>query len=593
MTPPAHAPKERALLLGLTVFGVWLFAPWDVEADIVYLRNGNQIQGEVVRRADQKVTVRFPGGSLDIAPREILRIETESRLSYLMSEGEKHIGRKDFRGALEFLELAEEEFPGSGQVKERLSAVREQYARSLLERRCLDEAREAFTEILERTPRHHQATAALRSIDKQFKQAQIDEARAIHELTIGSFASSHEKLKKIYADFPDRRESIAEHLGTALIGLGNQAAERDDFTTAETRYREAITTDPDLVATAAPGYVAIKIRQLRPRFELNDHEALLAGAESALEVLPSDPVLNYFRGHALEGLGRWKEAAEVYLRVTGQSRPRDLKASLEVLKRTVETKILGAGARDQPTESPDAVLPGKWREIRTQHFVIYHRNNTVGRAVAQVAESSYERLFHELELTTHWYKPCKVYIYPSRDTFFKRTGNHNWMGGVHRVTGNTGALAQHQIETFQQQPRLAQTVIPHEIAHAMFIHRLRYRGTAPIWLKEGFAIWAEPEFVRKHYRSLVTQAFDLHRLTPATDLVRRSTYPEGKDINLFYAQCYSFCDFLISRGGLRRFVKFSEELSLAPDSLGVLLKRHYRLPGPVAFGNAWRAKIGR
>ncbi len=559
-------------------------------ADIIYLRNGNQVQGEIVRRGGDSITVRFPGGFLEIPSREVVRVESESRLDYLLSEGEKHLKRKDFEGALDFLESARAEFPSSTRVYQRIDKAREELAFHLADTRRLERAEEALEKLLVAMPNHPTAAKRLESVRRERETARREEALGIRELAEGATASGHRRLKKIYDEYPGRRHAVAPYLASAVADLADAALEQGDLTRAERLYMEAITLVPDLLPRVVPGYVLLKAMQLKPLFDLNHYEPLLAGTDAALEVVPSSPVLNYFRAHALEGLGRWREAAEIYLRITGESRPPDLRAALPTLKRLAEAVLLRRG--DEEQSPADEVLPGTWRVVRTEHFVVHHRNERIGREVAQVAEATYDRLFGQLELKTHWYSPCELYIHPDRDDFAGLTdAGHGWIGGSHRISGGRGALSVHRIDTFQTQPRLAQTVIPHEVGHAMLTHRLRYRGTIPLWINEGFATWNEPRFVHDHHQRLVRQAAQLNALIPVTELVRRQTYPSDADVRLFYAQCFSVSDFLIRMHGLRRFMSFAEELSLSPTSLGLLLRRHYRLNGAPGLDHAWQGSI--
>jgi tetratricopeptide (TPR) repeat protein len=564
-------------------------------ADVITLLNGNQIHGEIIRRGERSVTVKFPGGVIEIQERDIASIEGESRAAYLLAEGEKHLRRQDFDGAIRYFESALEEKPDSAGAQERLLKARQLRADDLSRRGLIEEARDAYQGLLRSRPGDEAARLRVEELSAEIRAAAEEEALGKEEIESGRIEAGYARLKKLYDRYLGRRESITPALARALVALGNHEIQRRQFKSAEAYYLEALALDPDLVPEVEPGYVYVKSQELRQPFQQGEHAVLLKESDKALEVVPASPVLQYLRGHALEGLGRPKEAAEVYRRIVGEkASPGDVK-NLDVLKRLAENVLLSLDSK-QPAAEPRnnvEVLPGRWRVIETEHFTVHHRNHAVGSEVARVAEATYQRLHTLLGLKTHWYRRCEIYIFPRKAEFDAISGRHAWMGGRHRIVSSGGALAEHRIDTYQTQPRLAQTVIPHEIGHAMLAHRLLYRGSLPLWLNEGFAIWVEPEFVHQYYGRLVRHAVESGSALSVNDVVRAAEYPVEDRVKLFYAQSYSIAKALIDAGGLEKFLSFAAELALSNESLGALLKRHYNLNGIPGLDGFWRGSISQ
>lgn len=579
---------SRLASAGLLLVHVALTARF-ATADIIFLKNGNQLQGEVVTEAEDQITVSIPGGTLRIPRREVLRVENETRLAYLLAEGEKHAGRRDFTGALEFFRLALEEEPDSHAARRSLQLTQERLAEHLAGENLLEQARDAYLGLLDLSPDHPTARQRIETIDSRIEEVDLEIQRADSLLGRGQLERGYARLKDVYESYPERRSDLNRPLGQAAIELGHRAFEEEDWEESEQRYLEALSFDPDLLPVVEPRYAYLKVEQLKPLVNEGKFETILGESEKALDMLPTNDFLHYFRAIGLEGVSRRREAAQIYVKLSQREAPADPVASIDTLRREAAARLSNRQPEDlrTATKAIEKVLPGKWRKLTTEHFVVYHRNNEIGQRVAAVAELTYDRLFRAMGLSTHWYKPCDVFIHPTQEEFMASTDNHKWSGGAHFIAQRNGVLKSHRIESFQTQPRLLQAIIPHEVTHAMLAHYLRYRQTVPLWLNEGLAARSEPMAVHRYYQRIVRQALEVGVALRATDLTRAAVYPDGRSVQLFYAHCFSVCDYLIQLRGLKTFLRFSEQLTMAPDSLTLLLRRFYRIDGPTALQNRW------
>ena len=263
------------------------------------------------------------------------------------------------------------------------------------------------------------------------------------------------------------------------------------------------------------------------------------------------------------------------------------------LRREAEAKLLKKESV-APTLHPRAreVLSGDFRERKTQHFTVRHKNVEIGEEVAAAAEKSYAEIFKALQCATQIKNPVQVLIYPTKEEYVAASGLQSWSGGAHQIARKMGDLSDHRIYSFQDQPRLTTGVLPHEIAHALLQHRLNYPDKIPLWANEGFAVLREPEYFHRYYRRILSQNLAQKTLYPFKDILSSPEYPKER-VELFYAQCFSTVEFLVSEEGLDNFVNFLKSLSRPGADFDSNLQRYYKMVSALALENRWIAWFER
>ncbi|HVR74343.1 MAG TPA: hypothetical protein VMT52_08425 [Planctomycetota bacterium] len=562
-----------------------------VHADVILLWNGNEIHGEVLKEEGNRVIVQFPGGILELDRKQVRSVRRQARSEYLIDEAEKLLRRGENQAAVgAYLEAAQED-PGSSRAQKGLLEAREEHALELEGLGRYAEARSAFEEILLSNPAHERAIQEIEVIDETLLEAKREEERGLEEVASGDVEQGAWRLQRIFDRFPDRRKAIARPLGSAIIREGNRLLQEENWVGAEAWYLRALSVDPELLPFLRNQFVWSKVRQIEPLVRAGDFVAVEAETSEGLEVDPLNTILHFYRGLALEAKGKPRDAAEEYLLVTEGKRPSSLEASVMALRQAAEAKLVEA-SKAAPTAAPASrqVLAGGFREMRTEHFMILHRNAELAREVALVAERTYAETFRALECQTHLINPMRVEVHPTREEYVA-SGRQSWSGGAHQIARKRGELSEHRISTFQDEPRLLTGVLPHEIAHALLAHRLNYPDEIPLWANEGFAVWREPEYLHGYYRKLLYQESARKTLIPLEDLLFRVEYP-GERVDLFYAQSYSVAEFLISLDSLATFLTFVKHVGNTRGSFDAALKRHFKIAGLKALETQWRGWVG-
>jgi tetratricopeptide (TPR) repeat protein len=559
-----------------------------VFADVIVLKNGNEIHGEILREGQDRLVVKFSGGIIQVPRRRIETIERESRRSYLLELAETQMRRKSYEEALSTLEEAARVDPSSGRTISLLQEARQDFGLSLRELGRYQEAVEVFRLVLQGEPDHSGAKRHVREIDAILRQALREEENARRSLRSGAdLDDTLGRLETLFDRFPDRRDQIGPMLALALGRRGDRRLGKRDLEGAEEDYTRAISINPDLAPKVRWQYTTIKIQKLDALARAGKYRDVEKESLQGLEVNPASPALRFYQALALESRGKTREAAERYLRIADVRRPPDLEGSVAELRRAAEKALVEAGTVN-PSGSPHAGTTDSatFTQLPRRHFVVHHRNRTFAREVADVAEETYSRLFTMLGCREHLREKIQIYVYPTKAEYLKDSGMQSWSGGAHQLARIRGNLTEHRIYCHQDQPQLLGGILPHEVAHALLAHRVGYQRKIPLWANEGFAVYSEPQYVHRYYTRILRQEKARRNLIALRDVLTLPSYPEDK-VDVFYGQSFGVAKFLIEQRGMPTYIRFLEELSNNQGSLESLLKIVYGFTSISALESRW------
>jgi len=592
---PALPSAVAIVAVAAIALGAILLGAGAARADVVVLKNGNEIQGEVLEANDERLVVRFPGGVIRLWRKDVAEVRSQKRTTYLIEVGEKQLLRKSYPEAIETFRSGLRESPDSEELARRLAEARGRYAAHLGELRRFAEALALYRELAKERPGDESIVEEIHAIDAERRDGLREEERALAELTSGDVETGVWRCRKVFDSFPDRRAAIAGPLADGLARQAKALRAKGRLADAIEELDSALAVSPTAVDRVRDLYVECTLELVPAHAQQGEFEHVGKLAARALEIAPTDTALRFFYGLSKEGSGDALGAAELYASILGERSPQPEQASrvVDTLRRRAEADVAATRPKLASVRAQLAaeVLPGEWRTLTTTHFTILHRNEHIGREVALVAEHAYTELFRVLECTTHWQSRCTIQIFPAKDEYLATVGLGEWSGAAHRLDSRRGALSEHRIYTYQGQPRLADGLLRHELAHALLVHRLNYPQSVPLWANEGFAVAVEPAYMHQHYDRIAAEALAREALIPLDDLLEKTSYPDA-DVDLFYAQSQSLVRYLLGRkGGLPRFVEFLRDVSSSGVPLATALERHYRFASLLALENRWRAAL--
>jgi hypothetical protein len=216
---------------------------------------------------------------------------------------------------------------------------------------------------------------------------------------------------------------------------------------------------------------------------------------------------------------------------------------------------------------------------RTPNFVVQTPSAQLAEQFAKAAE----QYRHELAIAwlgepmPDWSQPCVVTA---------RVGSNLGAGGATTFVFDHGEVFGWRMTIQGSQARILDSVLPHEITHMIFA--CRFRQPVPRWADEGAATSVEhPNERAKHYRML-GQFLRTNRGIAFNRMFAMEEYP--RDIMPLYAQGYTLCEYLIRKGGRRKFVEFLDD-ALESEQWSAAIQRHYGLQDVGALQSAWLAWV--
>ncbi|MBU2102057.1 MAG: peptidase MA family metallohydrolase [Candidatus Omnitrophota bacterium] len=208
-----------------------------------------------------------------------------------------------------------------------------------------------------------------------------------------------------------------------------------------------------------------------------------------------------------------------------------------------------------------AQIPQGYRELRSEHFLIYYPasiDEGYVRSTADVLEGYYRDITQEFNLVRDnlwlWDNRAKVFIAADKQEYVSTFKCPSWSGACVDYRDKI-------IYTYPHQHNRA-SIFAHELTHIIFREYVG-SGKLPLWLDEAAALYVESKHVSNPYaRSmyLIRRAIKDNTYIKFSDL--NQMRPEGLSssgtgsVSLFYLESYSIISFLVGRYGRDHFSQF-------------------------------------
>ncbi|MGE0713680.1 MAG: hypothetical protein AB7N76_21695 [Planctomycetota bacterium] len=504
MTARPLLPRARpAPLLGLLALAL---AAAPALADVVKLRNGAEIRGEVLRDDAEGVVVRTSGGKVSLPRKEVASVERESPGATLVVRARQALTQGRVTRAKVLLERAKGE-KDAGAAREA--------------GRLLEELERAPAPAPEVRPGQRGGPAAPKDpFDIPEEEALF---RELEREAQTSKAARSELLGRLAARGRERydQKQLKEAVGDAR---------RARALAAQLSLPEA--TQNNLRDLENAARLVLARRALRQR----DSALALAAAEpvaGAAKDLPRPYALaaHYLYGRALEASNRVREGEASYRRAID----RDLGASGHLMTYRELARLASVGV---PIDEHSPGVGKGWSWIETNHFAILHQLSAdaeLGNRFEGWHAAVCERLGLRNKLPRDLER-IPVFIYADEAGYRHSAGARAWTAGhAQRMASSFDDDDEARAVYFYPSPRFEE-VARHEIAHVLVWDALG-DPLLPCWASEGAALYAEPDASRAHRLQLAARYRE--HLKPAKDYLARMRLPateDNKEIMLFYIQ---------------------------------------------------------
>lgn len=573
---PFSALGAGALLLCVLATG-----SGPLRADIIRLKTGGVLRGEIIRQDDKTITLRVPYGTMSIEKSHVKSVQKEDALRALLREAAALLtdGRTD--AAARKLEEAVGRFPASASAREKLAAVYRRRAAALREAGRSLEADGVYRRILELAPGDDEAAEYTAKVDEIRTSSDAAEKEAWLLVSLGRCREALEIFDRLAVFVPASVERNRKAIAEAHAGYGRRLLEFQRFTEARSHYQKAASLDPELnskfrreIVIARFSPIVTEINAKGGTLSQARWQALAAELKAIVTLDDDNPHLHYALAVCYHELGQFRDAAIEYGHVTGEKPDlENLPGSLAALQEAAKKKTQAAPIiLSFPQGRFTDVRPGPSQILETTHFIIHHHNDELALLMARAAEYFLTRnykVFLDAMPAKPWPKKCHIYISPSHAEYLKNSRQADWSPAMASTSAVAGELEDHHIMTYQTVEDLLPSHLSHEITHIIHGAVINYTGGSPTWLREGIAVRQEPWWKRIRMAKVIREARKQDNLLKLEEILNQQGYPDGKLVNLFYAQSYALVEALRRAGSKGQFVRFCRQV-LDRDALKII-----------------------
>jgi hypothetical protein len=218
-------------------------------------------------------------------------------------------------------------------------------------------------------------------------------------------------------------------------------------------------------------------------------------------------------------------------------------------------------------------------KFRSANFIVDATDPRLAQQFALAAEDYRSKLAISWlgEELPKWYQPCPVKVI---------VGPNLGAGGATTFIFDRGEVFGWNMSIQGSQERVLDSVLPHEITH--MIYASHFRRPLPRWADEGGATSVEHYSERNKQRAMLDQFLRTGRGIAFSKMFAMTEYPS--DILPLYAEGYSAAEFLIQRGGRRKYIEFLDD-GLKDGNWAAALQKNYHLQSLGELQKTWLAWV--
>jgi tetratricopeptide (TPR) repeat protein len=526
-------------------------------ADVIHLKNGKTLRGEVVKEDETHVTVRVPFGEIKLKKSDIEAIERQTPQEYRMDLGRQMLAAQNYSRAVALFEEAYLAQRDNLDAKRILCSAYELLGKNCRELHRFSEAREALSKLLKLDPDGemipHKAAALLKTIQAEEQDAELILNKASQLAAAQEWSKAIVAFEELITYTADARIKAGPPMARCHVHRAAELCKAGKIDEATANLESALKYDPALADSIENFYTSCALPGILNSLERGEIPAARTALKRVLSFAPANPSVLYAAGRLEEALGKFPNAADCYAHALRMRTPGTGRDTVKNLRQTLEKNLNIQGERlvintdFAQLEEFARTSDGPAQKFESDHFIVFHYNETLARQVAGAAEYHRDRIASELSLTGTWRGKAKIFLHRTQQEYTAATAQPEWTGGSSKFSFSGGQIHDPQVHSWQTSPRLLKSVLPHEIAHLVVNANLGDAASLPKSLHEGFAVLMEPRFRQDYFLNFLRVRLKSQDFIPLADLLIAKDYP--RDPEFFYAEGFAILQFICQEKG--------------------------------------------
>ncbi|RME81762.1 MAG: hypothetical protein D6785_08605 [Planctomycetota bacterium] len=556
-------PMKKANFLGFSLFifsflSGFLGLP-SIQADIIFLKNGNKIRGEILRQDNTWITVKVPYGTLRIAQKNIQKIQKEEKKSFLLKQAKDLKRLFALEAALEKLKELYQANPNSAQVQKELEDVYLKLAKDSLEKKRFYQAWALVKEGTKLLPNGKELAKEREKLIQLYQTFEKMLERGREACQKKEYRKALDLYQRVLEFLPERLNSISPSLAYCHFQIGLSYYRKMLYEKAFQSFIQALEFNPQGGSFLEIYMVSAALHQAWQYFQKKEFQKGEKLLKKSLYYSPNNPKLLFYLGRSYVERGKIEKAIQYYCKVLHIPVPKG-RINFQKLEEEAAKRAKLQMVSSQKEDAIAKIIQSKdWKTIKTKNFIIYHKNDYIGQKVASLMESSFQNIRPTFtNAPSQFVKLCEVHIYPTAKEYQKVSHLPEWNPGVTRYQKAGGRLLYHRILTYQTARGLYKTILPHELGHVMLLASINY-NSIPRWLNEGWATQMEYDYQKRYRQWKIKAAIASGQAMSLEKMFQLRKYPKtSQETSIFYAQAYSFVAFLLKMGGWNQLGKLAQ-----------------------------------
>jgi tetratricopeptide (TPR) repeat protein len=529
-------------------------------ADLVHLKNGRVLSGEVIEDDGKTIVVRVPNGTIKLRAEQVEYVEKQTSLEYRVSLAREQMARQRYDLARESLGQAGAARPDKPEARKALAAAYAEYAERLRRARRFTEAQAAYRKWLDLEPDSAQAREALGGLAADHDELEKLLAQARAAAAAQDPGGAIEKFEAALRFSPDTLARAGAEIALCYARRAESSFREKRYESSAADLERAFSLDPGLANKLENLYAASALPPIVARAAAGQLEGARKDAARVLVLAPTHRAALYVAGRIEEDLKSPGTAVAYFARALKASPGQATAERAAELRGQLERAlgIQGAGIRFNLQPVDEAVYTkaeaGDFLTLDQEPFLIHHHNEALANEAARVLGAHLDRIQELTGLRADWRKErVKVFIHRTQEEYVAATNQEAWSGGMSRFARVPGqGLMRMEIHSWQTSPRLLKSVIPHELMHLIVNSNLSAYEDLPRALHEGFSVLMEPGYRQTFYLNFLRMRLKSESFIPLSELLAMKKYPGDEEF--FYAEGYALVAYLVQTAGFEKAI---------------------------------------